>query len=84
MKITDIFEEEPKQWGLRGDPFLWRELKARFQSTEMPETPVQLKELIEKEYEEVTGHPITNDKHLESSALKVTACPVEELALISG
>jgi hypothetical protein len=63
MKITDIFEEEPKQWGLRGDPFLWRELKARFQSTEMPETPVQLKALIEKEYEEATGHPITNDKH---------------------
>ena len=63
MKISKIFEEEPIQWGLRGDPFLWRELKERFTSIEMPETPEQLKALIEKEYEFSTGHPITYEKH---------------------
>lgn len=63
MKISGIFEEEPIQWGLRGDPFLWRELKERFQNIEMPETSEKLRELIEKEYELSTGHPISYEKH---------------------
>lgn len=63
MKIATIFEDEPIQWGLRGDPFLWRELKERFREIEMPETPELLKELIEKEYEAVTGYPITRTEH---------------------
>ncbi len=62
MKVSEIFEEEPIQWGLRGDPFLWRELKERFKDTDMPETQEQLKDLIEKEYETSTGHPITHEK----------------------
>ncbi len=60
MKIATIFEEEPIQWGLRGDPFLWRELKERFKEIDMPETPELLKGLIEKEYEAATGYPITH------------------------
>ena len=63
MKISKIFEEEPEQWGLRGDPYLWRELKDRLASIEMPETPDQLKSIIEKEYEEATGHPIDHKGH---------------------
>ena len=63
MKVSEIFEEEPIQWGLRGDPFLWRELKERLKNIGMPETPEQLKALIEREYEASTGHPITYEKH---------------------
>ena len=62
MKVSLIFEEEPIQWGLRGDPFLWRELKKNFMNVEMPQTPAQLKSLIEKEYEVSTEHPITYGK----------------------
>jgi len=25
--IKDIFEDEPSKWGLRGDPYMWRELE---------------------------------------------------------
>lgn len=63
MKVSEIFDEEPVQWGFRGDPFLWRELKDRFKDIEMPEKPGQLKVLIEKEYEISTGHPVTYEKH---------------------
>jgi hypothetical protein len=63
MKIAIIFEEEPIQWGLRGDPFLWRELKERLKEIEMPKTPELLKKLIEKEYEEATGYPITHNEN---------------------
>ena len=63
MKIAIIFEEEPVQWGLRGDTYLWRELKERFKEIDMPETPALLKAIIEKEYEAATGYPITHNEH---------------------
>lgn len=62
MKVSDIFEDEPSQWGLRGDPYLWRELKARLDAMDMPETPEQLKSMIEKEYEMVTGYSINHQE----------------------
>jgi hypothetical protein len=63
MKVSAIFVVEPVQWGLRGDPFLWRELKERFKNIAMPETQEQLKALIEKEYEALTGYPTTHKEH---------------------
>ncbi|MDO4200419.1 MAG: hypothetical protein Q4D57_06710 [Clostridia bacterium] len=29
-KVSEIFEKEPDQWGLRGDPLLWKLLKKEF------------------------------------------------------
>ena len=26
IKVSKLFEDEPNQWGLRGDPFLWKDL----------------------------------------------------------
>jgi hypothetical protein len=63
MKVSEIFEEEPRHWGLRGDPFLWRELKEIFKEIDMPDTPQELQVLIEKEYEKSTGHPISYQKN---------------------
>lgn len=37
MKYSDLFEPEPEKWGLRGDPYLWRELKEHFGDKELPE-----------------------------------------------
>jgi hypothetical protein len=65
MKISKIFEDEPKQWGLRGDRYLWREIRARLESTEMPESPEQLREIIENEYEITTGHSIGHKEHFQ-------------------
>jgi len=62
MKVSTIFDNEPIQWGLRGDPFLWRELKQVFREIDMPDTQRELKELIEKAYERSTGHPISHQK----------------------
>ena len=50
MKISEIFEDEPTQWGLRGDPFLWRELKEFFKEIDMPDTPQELQALIENDF----------------------------------
>ncbi|MDN7130968.1 hypothetical protein JNO04_01205 [Halomonas sp. MC140] len=70
MKVSEIFKEEPAQWGLRGDPVLWRELKARLNDIDMPESPDELKEIIEREYEVSTGHPISHEKNFGVERLK--------------
>ena len=67
MKISEIFEDEPTQWGLRGDPFLWRELKEKFKDTDMPSSPIELKTLLEQEYENSTGYPSSHKKHIHIS-----------------
>ncbi len=56
--FADMFEQEPTQWGLRGDPLLWRELKSRLKHVEMPDTPDELKKALETEFESCTGHSI--------------------------
>lgn len=38
MKYSELFEPEPEQWGLRGDPLLWHEMKEYFGDKETPET----------------------------------------------
>ena len=44
--FTVIFTPEPDQWGLRGDPFLWRLLEERYQAAELPYPPEALREDI--------------------------------------
>ena len=29
MQVSDLFDPEPQRWGLRGDPYLWRALRAQ-------------------------------------------------------
>lgn len=36
MGIGELFDPEPQQWGLRGDPLLWRELKAVLAAHPLP------------------------------------------------
>ncbi|AFT73278.1 MAG: hypothetical protein CL601_01185 [Alteromonas sp.] len=56
--FAEIFEHEPTQWGLRGDPLLWRELKSRLKHDEMPNTPDELMKALETEFKNCTGHSI--------------------------
>lgn len=44
--VGSLFEEEPKQWGLRGDPFMWRELKEIFSQVPLPASGRECERLI--------------------------------------
>ena len=47
--VSSIFEEPPKQWGLRGDPYLWEEMKNEFSTV-----PVNISiEDFEKRFKEI-------------------------------
>ena len=58
-KLSDPFQEEPYQWGLRGDPHLWREMKSIIDSLEYPPTDEQFLLLIEHLYQQLVGVPIS-------------------------
>lgn len=53
--VACIFDPEPVQWGLRGDPFLWKLLKERYQTEELPYPPKVLREEILCIFADLTG-----------------------------
>jgi hypothetical protein len=58
--LAQLFEEEPWQWGMRGDPHLWREMKGTLGSAVYPNTEEQLVALLEQAYEQLTALPLTH------------------------
>jgi O-acetyl-ADP-ribose deacetylase (regulator of RNase III) len=56
--IGALFDRAVMQWGLRGDPYLWRELRARFARTPLPPDWFTLRSLIVTAAEEIVGTPI--------------------------
>ena len=61
--VASLFQPEPQQWGLRGDPYLWREMRRYFEQTPLPTTVDELNTLIETAFEALTGHSISVGSH---------------------
>ena len=59
MKLSVIFEERPRQWGFRGDPYFWDHLKERAETME-PISPDELETWIRQEYLSVAGKALTD------------------------
>lgn len=58
--VGSLFEREPTRYGLRGDPYLWRELRARFADTPLPDDWFTLRTLIADTIEQVVGVSLTS------------------------
>jgi O-acetyl-ADP-ribose deacetylase (regulator of RNase III) len=58
--VGSLFEREPIQFGLRGDSYLWRELRARFADTPLPDDWFALRSLITRAIEQVVGESLTS------------------------
>ncbi|GAB3604543.1 macro domain-containing protein [Microbacterium aureliae] len=56
--IGSLFERGVTQWGLRGDPYLWRELRARLGETPLPEDWFGLRSVVLAEAADVLGTPL--------------------------
>lgn len=61
--VADLFQEKPRQWGLRGDPYLWEEMQNHFAQTPLPHSAEQLAQQLAQAFETLTGQPITAEKH---------------------
>ena len=61
--LSVIFKEEPKQWGLRGDPYFWAELREAFVGEKFPYTYDEdiIVEMVCRKFESVSGVPLTYD-----------------------
>lgn len=53
--ISKIFEQEPSQWGLSGDLYLWLDLKNHFSNTFLPCTETEFLEELFKATTSLTG-----------------------------
>ena len=60
MKLSEIFETEPKQWGFRGDPYFWRFLKEKAREMPIEISETELESWIKKEHFEVSGKELTD------------------------
>lgn len=70
--LSSIFEEEPERWGLRGDPFLWRHLKARYSETPVPFSEEELRRDIFEEFKRFCGeYPAVGRIHYAPEFAKV-------------
>lgn len=61
--IASLFLPEPIQWGLRGDPYLWREMAEHLQDAPLPESEQALAIILEQLFLELTEHPLTHPTH---------------------
>jgi O-acetyl-ADP-ribose deacetylase (regulator of RNase III) len=58
--VGALFDRQPTQFGLRGDAYLWRELRTRFAGTPLPEHWFNLRKLITDVIEQFLGEPLTD------------------------
>ncbi|KQY96816.1 Appr-1-p processing protein [Microbacterium sp. Root53] len=57
--VGRLFDRSPSPWGFRGDPYLWRALRAHFADTRLPANSGELEELIREAAETIIGAPLT-------------------------
>jgi hypothetical protein len=59
--FSALFKPPPDQWGLRGDPFLWRAMARVLSGSTFPRTEVQLIGLVETAFERLTGSRLPDE-----------------------
>jgi hypothetical protein len=62
--ISTLFAPEPIQWGLRGDPYLWREMAEHLQDVRLPDSLAELSSVLEEAFFKLTGYPVSYARHI--------------------
>ena len=68
MKLSKIFEEKPKSWGFRGDPYFWDYLKGLAENINVM-YPDALEKWIKEEYFALSGKVLT-DKYMDFAVIE--------------
>jgi hypothetical protein len=58
--VASLFEPAPDQWGLRGDPYLWDELAAKFRGVPRPASREHLESLLVSAIRSAAGVDVTD------------------------
>ena len=59
--LSIIFENKPKQWGLRGNPYMWDYLQKYCEEIPINCGEEKIKEIIESKFTEKTGEELTSE-----------------------
>lgn len=59
--MSELFEREPEQWGLRGDPWVWAAMRTRLASTCVPPGTGAVQRLLLDTFAEVVGVDLSVD-----------------------
>lgn len=59
--VATIFDDEPKQWGLRGDPYLWNDMREAFSKIAFPISNDDFTKQFKLLYIKFTGVSLTSD-----------------------
>lgn len=58
--VSDLFEPSPTQWGLRGDLFLWLEMRQALCQVSLPKDTDDLADIISAAFQALTGKSLIN------------------------
>jgi hypothetical protein len=51
--MSALFDPEPRQWGLRGDPYLWRHLRETLGDQDLPPSAEQVESLLYRTFHDL-------------------------------
>lgn len=54
-RVGDLFEREPVQWGLRGDPYVWAAMRDKLADVLLPSDWFDLRSLLYATFNDVVG-----------------------------
>ena len=54
-QVSDLFDPEPAQWGLRGDPWVWRAMAAHLSGTYLPPLLGEVERLLYATFDRLVG-----------------------------
>jgi len=57
--VGNLFRLDPDHWGLRGDPFLWKDMSRVFRTVPLPNSADKLKAMLEAAFLALTAHQIS-------------------------
>jgi hypothetical protein len=57
--VSGIFNQAPSNWGLRGDPYFWDDLKQHFKDFSLPYSINSFVDELNRYFEKVTGERLT-------------------------
>ena len=60
VNLSEVFAVAPRQWGLRGDPWLWRDLAQRVDVLPEPANADAFVAWLEYEFQQLVGVPVTH------------------------
>lgn len=64
LSVAELFREEPIQWGLRGDPYLWREMAEHLADAHWPASEAALAQLLARLFQELAGIGLDHPTHV--------------------